>query len=102
MAKDSTVEGPCAYQLKLSLDDAKPPIWRRVVVEGEETLAGLHDIIQVAMGWEDCHLHEFTINGKSYGSMDGEGLSGALDEESFTLEEVLGGEGSGSARGPGR
>jgi hypothetical protein len=27
------------------------------------SLAKLHEEIQYAMGWYDCHLHQFTIHG---------------------------------------
>lgn len=54
------------YQIKITLDDIRPPIWRRVQVPGEITLAELHDVIQVAMGWENCHLHEFQIGADRY------------------------------------
>jgi hypothetical protein len=54
------------YQLKITLRDSQPPIWRRVQVE-DCTLAELHDVIQVAMGWEFSHLYSFDINGIEYG-----------------------------------
>ncbi len=55
------------YQLKVSLRDIKPPIWRRLQVESSITLSQLHLIIQAAMGWYNCHLHSFTIGGIEYG-----------------------------------
>lgn len=55
------------YQLKITLRGAKPPIWRRVQVPSEMTLDKLHQTIQLAMGWYDCHLHEFEIQGQAYG-----------------------------------
>ena len=54
------------YQLKITLRDIKPPVWRRVQVK-DCTLATLHDIIQTYMGWDDYHLHRFTIGGEQYG-----------------------------------
>ncbi len=47
------------YQLRIVLKSVKPPVWRRVLVPGDITLAELHQVIQTAMGWADCHLHEF-------------------------------------------
>ena len=55
------------YQIKVSLAEAKPPIWRRLWVPSNIDLAGLHQIIQIAMGWEDYHMHQFFINGEYYG-----------------------------------
>jgi hypothetical protein len=58
------------YQLKITLKDSKPPIWRRVEVSDDSTLATLHAIIQAAMGWTDSHLHMFSIGRTSYGVPD--------------------------------
>ena len=40
---------------------------RRLLVPTKATVADLHHILQIAMGWEDCHLHKFDIHGKEYG-----------------------------------
>ncbi|CDN31143.1 hypothetical protein BN938_1046 [Mucinivorans hirudinis] len=50
------------YRIKISLDGAKPPIWRRVIVPADILLPDLHRVIQGAMGWEDEHLHHFEKN----------------------------------------
>lgn len=55
------------YQLKVTLKGARPPIWRRIQVPSNITLGKLHHIIQLAMGWYDCHMHEFEVQGQSYG-----------------------------------
>ena len=47
------------YQLKITLLDSKPAIWRRVIIPHELNLADLHNLIQICMGWTDCHLHLF-------------------------------------------
>lgn len=47
------------YQLKISLKGVKPPIWRRVLVDSRITFCQLHQVIQVAMAWEEAHLHVF-------------------------------------------
>jgi Plasmid pRiA4b ORF-3-like protein len=66
------------YQLKITLRDIRPPIWRRVQVK-DCTLSQLHEIIQVAMGWEFSHLYSFDVNGVDYG--DPEMTGGELDME---------------------
>src|SRR5262245_17409761 len=66
------------YQLKITLRDIRPPIWRRVQVK-DCTLSQLHEIIQVAMGWEFSHLYSFDVNGIDYG--DPEMTGGELDME---------------------
>lgn len=47
------------HQLKVTLRDIQPPVWRRVQVPSDITLAQLHEVIQIAFGWEDDHLHDF-------------------------------------------
>ncbi|OLC17955.1 MAG: hypothetical protein AUH29_00355 [Candidatus Rokubacteria bacterium 13_1_40CM_69_27] len=55
------------YQLKITLAEVEPPIWRLIQVSGSVTLDRLHTVIQKAMGWRDAHLHEFEVRGRRYG-----------------------------------
>ncbi len=48
------------YQLHIRLKGIKPSVWRRIQVPENYTFYDLHVAIQDAMGWEDCHLFEFT------------------------------------------
>jgi hypothetical protein len=70
VSKPSRTPGKSAtatvYQLKITLNDIRPPVWRRVQTK-DCTLAQLHDIIQTVMGWEDYHLHEFEVGEERYG-----------------------------------
>lgn len=59
---------PLAYQIKITLKNIRPPIWRRLLVSEKTTLAELHNIIQWSFGWYDCHLHEFDIQDTRYGN----------------------------------
>jgi hypothetical protein len=52
---------PEVYQLHVWIHQISPMIWRRLRVRDESTLAELHDVIQVAFGWSDFHLHRFRI-----------------------------------------
>lgn len=38
------------YQLRVVLREISPIIWRRLLVRADTTLAGLHDMLQVAFG----------------------------------------------------
>ncbi len=49
------------YQLKVALPYIKPTIWRRLEAPGNMTFHDLHDAIQIAMGWENCHLWMFSV-----------------------------------------
>ncbi len=53
------------YQLHVSLQHAKPPVWRRVATK-DCTLARLHEAIQLTMGWEFSHLFAFEVGGDRY------------------------------------
>lgn len=78
------------YQLRITLADTSPSVWRRVLVPGGYTLDRLHRLIQYAMGWQDCHLHSFDIDGKQYGQPDPEGELMLVDELDARLDAVAG------------
>lgn len=63
------------YHLKVSLRDITPMIWRRLLVTSDTTIAQMHDILQIVMGWEDMHLHQFRIHRKAYGIYRDGGIS---------------------------
>jgi hypothetical protein len=63
-------QGRVLYQIKVTLRDIAPPIWRRIQVWEDTTLSQLHQILQIVMGWEDCHLHEFMIGRRLYSIPD--------------------------------
>jgi hypothetical protein len=54
------------FVLRVALEHIRPPVWRRLAVPASITLDLLHDVLQVAMGWEDYHLHQFTIAGRRF------------------------------------
>ncbi len=63
----SEISESVVYQLKIVLQGISPMIWRRLLVKSDHTIEDLHYIIQIAMGWEDIHVHYFTIHGQQYG-----------------------------------
>jgi hypothetical protein len=69
-AEPSTPPPRLVYQLKVRLNGTRRPIWRRLLVPGEVRLAHLHTVLQVAMGWQDAHLHQFIVGGRIYGQPD--------------------------------
>jgi hypothetical protein len=82
-------------QLLVSLDNAPLPIWRRLLVRSDLAFSRLHDVLQVAMGWEDAHMHEFEVGEQSIGPpqpADPFGDSApTLDERRTTLAAALAG-----------
>lgn len=77
------------YQLKLTLNHSKPVIWRRLKVASDTTLAMLHSILQITMGWEDYHLHEFLYGNKRYGVPEDEFDRDLHNEFEVSLGELL-------------
>lgn len=48
-------------RLKINLIKMPRPVWRRIEVPVETRLDDLHLVVQDAMGWENCHLYDFSI-----------------------------------------
>lgn len=68
--------------------DSKPAIWRRFQVKKETTLLNLHDILQIVMGWDDSHLHEFRIGDLRFGEPVPEEGYDIVDERGVKLSQV--------------
>ncbi len=62
------------YQFHISLDVIRPAIWRRVQVPENYSFWDFHVAIQDAMGWEDCHLHQFDIANPTTGKLEYVGI----------------------------
>jgi len=50
---------PRYLEFRVSLNDIEPEIWRRFMLLENATFEHLHECIQDAFGWEECHLFEF-------------------------------------------
>lgn len=59
-----------ALQLRVTLQEIEPLVWRRLVVPASWHLGQLHLVIQAAFNWWNYHLHEFRIGGLRYGEPD--------------------------------
>ncbi|SET18278.1 plasmid pRiA4b ORF-3 family protein [Nonomuraea wenchangensis] len=82
--------GEPLYQIRVTLrESADPVIWRRLRVSPAIALARLHDILVTAMGWENSHLHLFTVGGVLYGQASPEWELDVRDEKKTRLQEVL-------------
>jgi hypothetical protein len=51
--------GPDRLRVRVHLVDSDPEIWRLFEIDGTLPLTQVHDALQVVMGWENSHLHEF-------------------------------------------
>jgi hypothetical protein len=54
---------PEIARLKITLKGVKPTVMRRLEVPLSIRLDQLHEVIQIAMGWENYHLFEFWVGG---------------------------------------
>ncbi|MDR2381511.1 MAG: plasmid pRiA4b ORF-3 family protein [Bifidobacteriaceae bacterium] len=84
-----------AIRLRVDLEDAEVPVWRVIEVDADITLADLHLVIQLAMGWLDYHLHAFSegdphqhgpASGRRWETKD---LSSDPDEDASDEAETL-------------
>lgn len=80
-------------KIKIELEDLSIQVWREIIIDQQATLEDLHFAIQVVMGWEDYHDHEFTIDENHYGYFDDEtdqeNLENILDESQYLLKDIL-------------
>ena len=81
-------EEPGIYQLRAVLRGISPLVGRRLLVRSDSSIAQLHEVLQIAFGWEDMHLNRFAIRGREYGiSRDG-GLMFSADARKIRLCEL--------------
>jgi len=67
------------YEIKVELQGIDPPIWRFLQVPSYTSLVKFHRILQKAMGWKNCHLHEFNTGTRPFDKLS----------ESFDLEKAF-------------
>ncbi len=77
------------FQLKISLNGIKPPIWRRFLVPDNIQLSSFHILLQIVMGWTNSHLHQFISERTFYGTPDDDFGMEIEDEDDFQLSDLL-------------
>jgi len=77
--------------VRIELRGSDPLIWRQIEVPTSITLDVLHDVIQIAMGWRDCHPWEFKIGKQRYGlpMEDDWGAVPRAEADGICLRDVL-------------
>lgn len=63
---EKALDSPKILQLKISLRDICPPIWRRILVPNDLLLGDLHYIVNRVMGWDNSHMHAFKVGKIQY------------------------------------
>ena len=64
-SKELTSNPQEVFVFKITLNESKPRVWRRIEVPATYTFFDLHCAIQDAMGWTDSHLHAFRLDTRS-------------------------------------
>jgi hypothetical protein len=75
--------------LKVTLDDVKPTVQRRLAVPIAIRLDRLHLVLQAALGWTNSHLYEFRARDIGWGMPDPDFGDGPLDARKARLIGVL-------------
>ena len=74
------------YSLKITLQGSNPLVWRRVLTKSL-SLEALHDAIQLTMGWENAHLHSFSVCGLDVPAVDDRA---EIDEGDISIGHLVG------------
>ena len=90
----TSAQKPDIYVIRVSLLKFRPTIWRRVELSSRTTLHQFNGILQIVMGWENYHLHEFRVRNKRYGAPNPQFdppkvFSALAKEKKVLLSEVL-------------
>ncbi len=84
---------PAIYQVRITIAEIAPAIWRRLQVPADTTLAEFHEIIQAAFGWWNYHLHHYVVDGQHFGVPDPEyadDLPPMVHEQGVALRDIVG------------
>lgn len=73
------------YQLKVTLQDIEPLIWRRIQVPSTYTFWELHSAIQDSFAWNHSHQHQFRVKDKNTKT---EIIFGTLTDEDI-IDEII-------------
>jgi hypothetical protein len=77
-------------RLKITLDHVKPTVLRRIEVPADISLEKLHLVIQIVMGWGNCHLYAFRTAVGSWSNTNPDfGMPDVLSAEDTTLADLL-------------
>ena len=81
--------GDPLLQVRITLKDVdSPPVWRRVLIPAAYSLDRVHAVIQVAMGWEDYHLHAFRVGDVGYAAPSHDDELGYRNERKVRLADL--------------
>ncbi len=71
-------------RLRVTMSEVEPAVVRVLDVPVAVLLPELHDLLQVAIGWTDSHLHQYVADDVRYGMSDTDGFNDFNDERAET------------------
>ncbi len=77
------------FQLKIVVLNTEPPLWRRILVPDNFSLGDIHLVVQSAIGFDNCHQHEFTFNNPTFGQTVPDAPEYLRGEESVLISDVF-------------
>lgn len=84
-----------ALELRISISETQPLIWRQLVLPETATVAELHEAIQCAFGWKNSHLYAVAGHDRTgkkriiMGVDDGDGPEGSESPAAVRLLELF-------------
>lgn len=75
-------------RLQVTMAEVEPPVSRILDVPTAVLLPELHDLLQVAIGWTDSHLHQFVTGDARYGMPDTDAFDDEQDETGVPLRAL--------------
>ena len=76
------------FELRVTLRELDPPVWRSLRVPADMPLSALHEVLQIAFGWQNSHLHEFRAGDIRFGIPDVEDQFFSVDERAAPIGAV--------------
>ena len=77
------------YRIRISLNWSEPEIWREICIPADLSLGHLHTLIQVVMGWDDDHLHQFLHKKRVIGVPRPDDWDEVIDEDNVFANEIF-------------
>ena len=78
-----------AFDIVVSLVNTEPVVWRRLLLPRNITLPKVHEALQIAIGWENYHLHCFVVDKQRFGPVDPDFDDVMIDERRKRLDSIL-------------
>ncbi len=88
-ARGQRIATPKILRVKVALAGIRPPVWRRLELPGEMSLAKLHVVLQIAFSWIDDHLHQFERGRERWGVPSSADFEAVSDERRVRLGVLL-------------